>query len=81
MNNGSIQAHKGIRTFDLSTHIYRDWFLYVGEQRKTTKEQKSAGNPIPRGLSNLDGYIFSINDPSSPVNIGVTKQIETKKFV
>ena len=51
------------------------------EKKKTTKVLTSAGNPIPRGLSNLDGYIFSINDPSSPVNIGVTKQIETKKFV
>ena len=39
------------------------------EKEKTTKVLTSAGNPIPRGLSNLDGYTHSINNPRSPVNI------------
>lgn len=54
--------------------------VFFMNKEKTTKVLKSAGNPIPRGLSNLDGYIHSISDPGSPVNIRITKQTETKQF-
>ena len=47
---------------------------------KTTKVLQSAGNPIPRGLSNLDGFITSINDPGSPVKSRFSDVTETQQF-
>ena len=47
---------------------------------KTTKVLQSAGNPIPRGLSNLDGFINSINDPGSPVKSRFSDVTETQQF-
>ena len=47
---------------------------------KTTKVLQSAGNPIPRGLSNLDGFIHSITDPGSPVKMRITSVAESQQF-
>lgn len=47
---------------------------------KTTKVLQSAGNPIPRGLSNLDGFIHSITDPGSPVKMRISSATESQQF-
>ena len=47
---------------------------------KTTKVLQSAGNPIPRGLSDLDGSIHSINDPGSPVKMRISSATESQQF-
>lgn len=47
---------------------------------KTTKVLQSAGNPIPRGLSNLDGFIHSITDPGSPVKMRISDATESQQF-
>ena len=43
---------------------------------KTTKALQRTGNPIPSGLSNLDGFIHSITDPGSPVKMRITSVTE-----
>lgn len=47
---------------------------------KTTKVLQSTGNPIPSGLSNLDGFINSISDPKSPVKRRFGSVVETQQF-
>ena len=47
---------------------------------KTTKVLQRTGNPIPSGLSNLDGFIHSINDSGSPVKGRVVNAIESQQF-
>lgn len=47
---------------------------------KTTKVLQSTGNPIPSGLSNLDGFIHSITDPGSPVKMRISSVTESQQF-
>lgn len=53
--------------------------FYVNNE-KTTKVLQSAGNPIPRGLSNLDGFVHSINAPGSPVKRRITHVTQSQQF-
>jgi len=49
--------------------------FYINKE-KTIKVIQSAGNPIPRGLSNLDGFVHSITDPGSPVKMRISSVTE-----
>jgi len=53
--------------------------FYINKD-KTTKVLQRTGNPIPSGLSNLDGFIHSINDPGSPVKSRVSNVTESQQF-
>ena len=53
--------------------------FYINNE-KTTKALQSTGNPIPSGLSDLDGFIHSITDPGSPVKMRITSETESQQF-
>ena len=54
--------------------------LFYLNNDKTTKALQSTGNPIPSGLSNLDGFIHSITDPASPVKMRISSVTESQQF-
>ena len=41
---------------------------------KTTKVLQNVGNPIPKTLSNLDGFIYSISNARSTVKARITNR-------
>lgn len=47
---------------------------------KTTKALQRTGNPIPSGLSNLDGFIHRITDFGSPVKMRISTVTESQQF-
>lgn len=54
--------------------------LFYINNDKTTKVLQRTGNPIPSGLSDLDGFIHSIFDPGSPVKVRFSSVTETLQF-
>ena len=54
--------------------------VFYLNNKKTTKVLQSAGNPIPRGLSNLDDFINSVTDPGSPVKVRIPVVKEAQQF-
>ena len=54
--------------------------LFYINKDKTTNVFRSAGNPIPRGLNAIDGFIHSITDPGSPVKMRIVNQTQTRQF-
>lgn len=57
----------------INAHQNGEVSLFYVNKEKTTKVLKSAGNPIPRGLSSLDGFVNSIRDAKSPVKKRIGK--------
>ena len=54
--------------------------VFYLNNEKTTKVLQRTGNPIPSGLSNLDGFIHSITDPGSPVKMRISSVTESQQF-
>lgn len=57
-----------------------DTAVYYLNEEKTTKMLQSTGNPIPSGLSNLDGFNHSISEPASPVKMRLTDATQSQQF-
>ncbi len=67
----------------INAHQNGEVSLFYVNKEKTTKVLKSAGNPIPRGLSSLDGFVNSIRDAKSPVKPrfeNVTQSTQFKRW-
>ena len=54
--------------------------VFYVNKAKTTKVLQRTGNPIPGGLSNLDGFIHSITDSGSPVKMRISSATESQQF-
>lgn len=64
----------------ISDHQKGNVAVFYINNKKTTKVLQRTGNPIPSGLSNLDGFIHSISDPGSPVKMRITSVTESQQF-
>lgn len=53
----------------INDELNGDVAVFYLNNSKTTKALQRTGNPIPSGLSNLDGFIHSITDPGPPVKV------------
>ena len=54
--------------------------VFYVNNKKTTKVLMGTRNPIPSCLRHLDGFVHSISDPGSPVNIRIGKITDTLQF-
>lgn len=64
----------------INAHQNGEVSLFYVNKEKTTKVLKSAGNPIPRGLSSLDGFVNSIRDAKSPVKPRFENVTQSSQF-
>lgn len=64
----------------LNEHSEENIAVFYINKDKATKVLQRTGNPIPSGLSNLDGFIHSVIDPGSPVKMRITSVTESKQF-
>lgn len=64
----------------INDHTSGNVSVFYLNNDKTTKVLQSTGNPIPSGLSDLDGFIHSITDTGSPVKMRISSVTESQQF-